>query len=108
MAALNTDRLRDARNALDLSNSALAARAHLSHGYLRNIIGGHDQPSQRVIYRLERVLGLDKGMLTDGKRTPKGDPSEPPRQPPNTPKRPPNRKDKEGEKTHPKRFEGAA
>lgn len=108
MPHVDTDRLRDRRDELDLSNTELARRLDISEGYLRNILCGVNTPGRRVVYRLSRTLDLPVSAIEAGKRTPHGDPSEPPRQPPNEPKRPPTRKDHEGDRKGPPRAEVAA
>lgn len=104
MPAVNGARLRDRRDERDLSNADLAKLVGISDGYLRNILAGVDEPSNRVIYRFARVLDIPVDEIKAGKRTPQGDPSEPPTQPPNTPKAPPPRRDPAG----PRRVEEAA
>lgn len=58
MPAVDTVRLRDRRDELDLSNAELAARLQMSRKYVENILYGYDTPSRRVIHRFSRVLDL--------------------------------------------------
>jgi transcriptional regulator with XRE-family HTH domain len=64
MPPINRARLRDRRDELDLRNRVLADRLEISESYLNNIICGVNEPSQRLIYRMERVLALAVGELT--------------------------------------------
>lgn len=114
--AVDADRLRYRRDELGLRNAEVAERAdiEISPRYIENIMQGRDQPSRRVILALARVLGMpaeeiDPDVLTMGKRTPHGDPSEPPNQPPNSPKGPPRRQDHDDKKggTGPRRQNAA-
>lgn len=109
MPKVDTERLRDRRDELDLSNAELARRLEMSEGYLRNILCGTNVPGRRVIYRLSRVLNLPVSEIEAGRRTPHGDPSEPPNQPPNSPKGPPRRQDHDDKKggTGPRRQNAA-
>lgn len=107
MPAIDHDRARDRRDELDLDNAELSRLVERSQKYVENVLYGTDTPSMRLVYRLERALELPKGALTDGKRTPHGDPSEPPRQPDGGPKRPTRRQDKEGSKKGPRRAQQA-
>lgn len=93
MPPVNTERLRDRRDELDLSNADLAGRMEMSESYLRNILCGADEPSKRLIYRFSRVLDLPVEDIEAIK--PQGDPSEPPDQP-KVPKPPPKRKESAG------------
>jgi len=108
MPCVDTYRLRDRRDELDLSNTELARRLDISEGYLRNILCGVNTPGRRVVYRLSRALDLPVSLIEAGKRTPNGDPSEPPIQPKNEPKRPPTRRDHEGDRKGPPRVNEVA
>lgn len=64
---------------------------------IRNLLSGSDEPSLRIAYGLERVLGIAEGdsLATAGKRTPQGDPSTPPVQPKNEPTHPTTRREQD-------------
>lgn len=109
MPPVNRERLKQRRDERDLSNKELAELVKISPRYLDNVLCGVDKPSQRLIYRFARELELpveELEVIEDGKRTPKGDPSEPPVQPPNTPTAPPRRPT--SEPTGPRRVESGA
>jgi transcriptional regulator with XRE-family HTH domain len=58
MPPINRARLRDRRDELDLRNKHLAERLEISESYLNNLICGVNEPSQRLIYRMARVLAV--------------------------------------------------
>ncbi|PXY21160.1 helix-turn-helix domain-containing protein [Prauserella muralis] len=105
---MNRDLFKERRDKQDLVNAEIARRAGISPAYLDNVICGADQPSQRLLRRLERILELPEDALHAGKRTSQGDPSEPPNQPPNEPTHPPKRQDTEQDKKAPRRNHNAA
>lgn len=107
MPAVNSPRLRDRRDELDMSNADVAKLVNLSPRYLENIMSGTDEPSGRVIHRLARVLKIPVEEIRADSPTPKGDPSEPPVQP-TRPAGPRPRPDRETRKTGPKRARSAA
>ncbi|MFJ8818178.1 helix-turn-helix domain-containing protein [Amycolatopsis thermoflava] len=92
---MNRDLLKEQRDKKDLSNDELARRAGIKPGYLDNLICGADQPSPRLLHRLERVLELPEDALKatttnepPAKKEPKAEPVAPPkRQDPTAPKR---------------------
>lgn len=98
----NGARIRERREELDLSTGELADRLGISQGFLRNIEGGHDPASNRVLHRIARHLAVsvDELMRTSGGE---GIPDPPPPQPKNLPTHPPKRQDSEGGKTGPRR-----
>ncbi|WP_158303226.1 helix-turn-helix domain-containing protein [Prauserella endophytica] len=110
--AVDTNRLRNRRDELDLTNAEVAQQADISPGYAENIMCGADKPSRRLIFRLARVLKMPADEIDPeinaGKRTSQGDPSEPPNQPKNEPTRPPRRQDHENETKGPRRVQAEA
>lgn len=60
---MNRDLLKRTRDKKDLSNAELAQQAGIKPAYLDNLICGADQPSPRLLHRLERILGLPEDAL---------------------------------------------
>lgn len=97
----STPTLRERRDELDLTNDDLARALHISYGYLCNILGGTDAPSNRIVIQLAKQLRLPvpavraqvKTVARAGKQGgTQGDPSTPPGQPKNPPRpKPPTR-----------------
>jgi transcriptional regulator with XRE-family HTH domain len=59
-------RLRLARQAADMSVSALAPKVHYSAGYLSGVENGQLEPSAKLIMRYEEALNLPRGTLLLG------------------------------------------
>ena len=55
--------LRDRRRALDLTQEELASRIGVSTAYVGHLETARRQPSDQVILKLARLLGLDSGEL---------------------------------------------
>jgi hypothetical protein len=93
MPAVDGPKLKDYREyELDWSLERSAGLLDISKGYLRNIEGGHDEPSRRLIGRFSRVYGLPRECFVkdDDDKEPRGEPTHP-------------RKRKNGSGTGPKR-----
>lgn len=100
-----TPTLRERRDELGLTNNDLAHALKISYGYLSNILGGTDAPSNRVVHQLAKQLRMPvdavRAQVREVRGVPvttmverggkqggtQGDPSTPPVQPPR-PKRP--------------------
>ena len=86
---------------LDWSPAKAAGLLDISRGYLKEVEGGRENPSERLVGRICRTYGLDRDcfVLDSGGRK---HPDEGPTQPVG-PKAPPRRQEKEQERKGPKR-----
>lgn len=71
MPKVNGDLWKQCRDELDLTSEQAAARLKISGGYLRNVEGGTNEPSNRLIHRAARLYGRPYAELIDAGESPK-------------------------------------